>query len=100
MTEVKILHVGYGYGNSSVFSGSGNINKIICLSRFSSALDLGFLDNVKETATVYVPKSQMGNWSSFLNVKEATISNVGKHVLDVYPFEIGASSLMITICKY
>ena len=97
------MHGGYGYGNSSVFSGSGNINKIICLGRFSGAVDLGFSDDVKETATVYVPKSQMGNWSSFLNVNEATITNVGKHVIDVYPYDYNGRVLIngeITDCLY
>ena len=102
LTEVKILHGGY-IGSSSVFSGSGNINKIICLGRFSGAVDLGFSDDVKETATVYVPKSQMGNWSSFLNVNEATITNVGKHVIDVYPYDYNGRVLIngeITDCLY
>ena len=45
----------------------------------------------------------MGNWSSFLNVNEATITNVGKHVIDVYPYDYEGTVLIngeITDCLY
>lgn len=85
LTKVTLLSDGYMV-SSNQFSGSNKINMIVCLGRFSGSVDLGFSDNVKEDATVYVPKSQMNKWSSFLNVNEVTISNVGKHVIDVYPY--------------
>lgn len=103
LTKVKILYGGYIGGSGSLFGNCNSINTIICLGRFSGAVDLGFSDDVKETATVYVPKSQMGNWSSFLNVNEATITNVGKHVIDVYPYDYEGTVLIngeITDCLY
>lgn len=86
LTNVTLLGDGYMM-SSNVFGGSDKINTIVCLGRFSGSVDLGFSDDVKENATVYAPKSQMRNWSSFLNVNEVTISNVGKHVIDVYPYD-------------
>ena len=103
LTKVTLLGGGFIGGYSGAFGSCDNINTIICLGRSSGSVDMGFSDNVKETATVYVPKSQMGNWSSFLNVNEATISNVGKHVIDVYPYDYNGRVLIngeFTDCLY
>ncbi len=94
LTKVTLLGGDYIGGYSGAFGSCDNINTIICLGRSSGSVDMGFSDNVKETATVYVPKSQMGNWSSFLNVNEATISNVGKHVIEVYPYDYNGKVLI------
>ena len=67
--------------SDNIFSGCNNINKIICFARSGSDI-FGFTDNVKEVATVIVPESQVSNWSSFLNVTAADITNVGGHVVE------------------
>jgi len=72
-----------GIGSGYFFSNCDKIKTIICLGH-NNLDSFGFTDNVKETAQVIVPESQVSNWTgSFLNVKAADITNVGGHVVDV-----------------
>lgn len=80
LTKVTLWGGGW-YLSDLIFYGSDNIKTIICLARVEGSL--GFSNNVKENATVIVPESQLANWSSFMNVEIANISNVGGHVIDV-----------------
>ena len=83
--ELKtVTLLGSMYNGGGIFFSCNNINTIICLSHWH--YEMGFSDDVKEMAAVYVPESQVSSWSSegFLNVKAANIGNVGHHVIDVY----------------
>ena len=83
LTKVVIM-CNYIWGNSmgGIFANCNNINTIVCFTR--NGFDFGFTEDVKETASLYVPESQISNWtSSFLNVKAAGINSVGGHVIDV-----------------
>lgn len=64
------------------FWGCDNVKTFICFLRITG--NFGFPDDVKESARVIVPESQVSNWTStFLNVEVANINNVGGHVIDV-----------------
>ena len=85
----------WGNGMDGIFANCNSIKTIVCFTR--NGFNFGFTEDVKETATVIVPESQVGNWKSlgFLNVKAADVNSVGGHVIDVSGGYYDANSYVV-----